>query len=296
MATSTAQAYRNPDGSQSAKNAHGSPFNRVAQVRGSTLAERHKTLIVHMLSKNRFGDELWLSTESLQVMIGRLCYRRKSGFDTRGRRLGPCDQAARRTVQRWIDDAVSSGVIAEVFPANVWVGQGKARRFRRSATYELNPAKLAPAKTYDDWHAEKLAAKPVPRRIGPQRAPDRNPPPAQEAAASPATPITAAPVHVASPQRDAHRDTRRPPRRLTPREGPQLVAKMIELMQGYTAHVEAVGGYGYDLQPDDPRYRAPMSQEHALTAACMTLGIPHDAALEHLKLCQWKFGEAEPSP
>ena len=245
-----------------------------------------------MLAKNRFGDELWLSTESLQVMIGRICFRRKSGTDTLGRHLGSCEQVSRRTVQKWIDDAVTSGVIRELYPANVWVGRERARRFRRSATYELNPVKLVPAKSWDEWHAEKLAAKPAPRRIGPERS---SSPPAQQAATHTPQPPTAASVPVTPPpMSDSYRAGRKP-RRLTSREGPQLVAKMAELMRGYTRHRQ-LDGYSFALLPEDPRYRAPMSQGKALISACMTLGITEEDAREHLKLCCWKFEEAEQGP
>lgn len=286
MATAST-AYRNSESGNNAKNALPSPFTRVAQVRASRLPERHKTLIVHMLAKNRFGDELWLSTESLQVMIGRICFRRKSGCDTLGRRLGSCEQVSRRTVQKWIDDAApedGSGPLRKVIDENSWVGHGKARRFRRSATYELNPAKLVPAKSWDEWHAEKIAAKPAPRRIGPQRS---SSPPAQQAATRTPQPPTAASVPVIPVE---HRDMGRRFRRLTSREGAKLVQKMVELMRGYTRH-RGIDGYAFDLDPGDSRYRAPMSQDHALIAACMQFCIPEESAREALKLAGWKFEE-----
>lgn len=69
---------------------------------------------------------------------------------------------------------------------------------------------------------------------------------------------------------------------------------MIELMRGCEGHKQ-IDGYWVDYlrDPDDPdpRYRAPMTQEKALISACMTLGIPHEAAEEHLKLCRWTFEE-----
>jgi hypothetical protein len=90
-------------------------------------------------------------------------------------------------------------------------------------------------------------------------------------------------VEVLPPEHD-HRDRRRAPKPLTSRERTNLAREMAVLMRGYTRHVEAVGGYSYDLQPDDPRYRPPMSQEHALIAACMKLCIPIEDAREALKL------------
>lgn len=134
-------------------------------------------------------------------------------------------------------------------------------------------------------------AAPVP--IRPSRSSHSSPSPAQERAASPTSlpPATAAPVPAAAVQQ---RETSRPPRRLTSREGPQLVAKVAELMRGYHGTVNTVSGLVH-VDESHPKYRAPMSQEHALTAACMTLGIPYEAAMEHLKLCRWKFDEPESS-
>jgi hypothetical protein len=80
-------------------------------------------------------------------------------------------------------------------------------------------------------------------------------------------------------------------RRLTPREGPKLVNEMRRLMKG----VMFVTGEGFPtndsrffpMPSDDSRYRKPMSQENALVAACMNLGIPFESAREHLKLCRF---------
>ena len=47
---------------------------------------------------------------------------------------------------------------------------------------------------------------------------------------------------------------------------------MVELMRGYTRH-RGIDGYAFDLDPGDSRYRAPMSQDHALIAACMQFCI-----------------------
>src|SRR5258708_40044091 len=103
MAASVAAAYRSPDEYESEKTP--SPFKRIDQVRASTLAERHRNLIVAMLHKNRFGDELWMSTESICVVMGRVCYRREqSGWGThdKPRPLHRCAQISRRTVRRLI--------------------------------------------------------------------------------------------------------------------------------------------------------------------------------------------------
>lgn len=287
---STLQAYRETDGQKSPNNTGLSPFSLPALIEYSTLPDRHKRLLKAMLSKNRFGSELWLSTERLQVIIGRICFRRKTGQDTRGRVLSSCERIHRRTVQRTIDElaAPGVGVLEQVLEANVWVGHGKHRRFRRSATYALRPEKLHRQQTWEEYYAEK----PRPQRS--HESHRSSPSPAQDAAASPTSlpPATAAPVPAAAVQQQ--RETSRPPRRLTSREGPQLVAKVAELMRGYHGTVNTVSGLVH-VDESHPKYRAPMSQEHALTAACMTLGIPYEAAMEHLKLCRWKFDEPESS-
>lgn len=282
MATATT-AYRNSDDRNNAKNALPSPFTRVAQVRASCLPERLKTLLIHMLSKDRFGDALWLSTESLQVMIGRVCHRRKPGVDTLGRRLGPCDQVSRRSVQKWIDEAApedGTGVLIRVIDENSWVGHGKARRFRRSATYELNPAKLIPAKSWDEYHAEKIAAKPVPRRIGPQPS---SSPSAQEAASHAEQPPNAAPVPVLPAEHRAAGcfDGSRASDRIR-KLRLELAAKIGECMRGCHGNVNTSQGLVF-IGEGHPRFRAPMSQDKAITAACMFLGLSDREGKELLK-------------
>ena len=47
---------------------------------------------------------------------------------------------------------------------------------------------------------------------------------------------------------------------------------------------EAVGGYGYDLKPDHPDYRAPQSKDVAIISACQSMcdteGVSMERALE----------------
>jgi hypothetical protein len=174
-----------------------------------------------------------------------------------------------------------------------------ANTIRRPATYRLNLSALKRRRTY-----EQLKQSRPPRRA--LHSMHSSSPPAQEAA--PPQPPAAAPVAVASPPAPSTPKTGEEfadyflgamrggrARRLTPREGPKLVQTMVELMRGYTRHVQ-IDGLSFKLQPDDPRYRAPMSQENAAIAAAMQLGIPHESVIEHLKLCQWKLpDETEPN-
>lgn len=149
---------------------------------------------------------------------------------------------------------------------------------RRTTTHQFHPEALERRCRVTSIHSKHSRSSPA--RQEPVSAP-------------PVIPAAAAPVAVPE-----HRSTGRIPRKLTPREGPKLVAKMAELMHGVTrvtGEGVAASRGAWELQPDDSRYRAPMLQDKALIAACMTLGIPEDAAREHLKLCCWKF-ESESGP
>lgn len=157
---STQRAYRNSEEFESEKTP--SPFKRIDQVRASTLAERHRNLIVAMLHKNRFGDELWMSTESICVVMGRVCYRRKqSGWSTheKPRQLHGCDQISRRAVQRLIDEVVSLGVLTQIYGDNELVPYGGGKKFRHTATYRLNPDKLVARKTHDEYVEQRARAR-----------------------------------------------------------------------------------------------------------------------------------------
>jgi hypothetical protein len=180
---STDAAYRSSDAEESEKTP--SPFTRIAQVRASTLAERHRNLIVAMLHKNRFGDELWMSTESICVVMGRVCVRRKkSGWSNHEKphQLHNCERISRRAVQRLIDELTycdrcgksssahssdhnfvprveGGGVLDERYEANSHVPYGGGRIFRHTATYRLNPDKLAPRKTYNEYVEERDRAR-----------------------------------------------------------------------------------------------------------------------------------------
>lgn len=184
-----------------------SPFTRIPQVRASDLALRHRDLIVAMMHRNRFGDELWMSTKSIAVVMGRKCHRKKAGKDTLGRKLGPCTEAHRRTVQRLIDELVycrecgsssnahpeghafvprvhGGGVLEEVYPANSRVRYRGHLEFRRSATYRLNAYKLVPRLTYEEYRDSR----PVTQPKGPQRVNAPQSPPSAKPVA-PVTPI-----------------------------------------------------------------------------------------------------------
>ncbi len=139
-----------------------------------------------------------------------------------------------------------------------------------------------------------------PIRRGPQRvessAAPASPTPVPAAASPQSSP--AAPVRVQIPLEKFVPPMNAPPpdppgqRKLTSREAGKLMGKMDELIKGRTHHTEAFGGYGYDLRPDDPRYRKPESKSNALVAACLFLGLPYWTSRTYLERCGWKFDEA----
>jgi hypothetical protein len=51
-------------------------------------------------------------------------------------------------------------------------------------------------------------------------------------------------------------------------ETTKFVADLTARMKGCTRYVERIGGYGYDLPPDDSRYRKPLHFEEALRQTC----------------------------
>lgn len=226
---------------------------------------------------------IWRASSSPYGTGEILCYASVEGYAIEA---GVSERALRYNLR----ELERIGVIELVYAANT---------IRRPATYRLNLHKLRPRRTY-----EQLKQSRPPRRAlhSVHHSSPRPSPAAQEAvqeaasvATSPLKPADAAPVAgsvAVAPAHDSHRSSERPTRRLTSREGPKLVAKMAELMKGHTRHV-GIDGYGFDLDPGDPRYRAPMAQEKALICACMTLCIPEESAKEALKLAGWNFDKEE---
>ena len=146
------------------------------------------------------------------------------------------------------------------------------------------------ARTYTEYkQAAKQGEHP---NVTPIRQPAKPAEPPRDPA--PAAPLPAREQPAAEHKPEHHRSSQRTARKLTPREGPKLVNEIRRLMRGSSSFVEAHSGLEVNLRPDDPRYRAPMSQEHALIAACMNLAIPEEAAREFLKLLpRQDLGESE---
>jgi len=265
MSASAQSAYRSSEELKSAKYSPAQPSALVRRILASRLPSHLSWTLVALVNASQQGPDFWASTFAISVEAG--------GTDARH---------GYRTVQRHIDALERARVLKIKHQANSFVpGFG----MRRTATYALHEEahkRLAPRESYPQWRDRNRRS--APARFRPQRV-SRPAPEVASPEESP-QPQPIAPVPVNQPRKFRH---------LTSREGAKLVAKMAELMKGHTRHQE-IGGYGYDLLPEDPRYRAPMSQEHALVAACMTLGIPYESAENHLKLCRWKFEDAEQGP
>ena len=156
--------------------------------------------------------------------------------------------------------------------------EGDAREFRRSATYELDVAKIASFKPpvevreFRNYREYKSATA--------KKRPHSHSSPAPR----PATPAVHAPQPVPISQPQARCTSAKEPNRRERDEMAKFVAKTRELMRGATSVLESVGGLRIQLSPNDPRYRAPMPLERAITAACMTQVVPEKKAREWLKL------------
>lgn len=284
MAASTAPDYTNSRTSDSGK------FARVEMIRASTLAERHRNLLVAMLHKNRFGDELWMSTESICVVMGRVCYRRKiAETDSRGRKLSSCEQISRRAVQRLIDEVVSLGVLTQLYGDNEVVPYGGGKKFRHTATYRLNPDKLAPRKTHDEYAEERDRARARNRQAHRQEShreesqreqsaptPIRKP---SQPAPPPQQPAPAAPLPLREqPAAEKHEHRSSAPR-LTPRQRAELGQRISLYERGVTRLDPSPSrtGMNLDLHPGDPQYVKPLPREMAILAACNSMCRGDDA-------------------
>lgn len=135
--------------------------------------------------------------------------------------------------------------------------------YRRVATYRLNVSLLERFRDLQR-HGHKADVTPI-RRKEPQH-------------------VAEVPAKAEQPTIERRSDPPVPTaRKLTPREGPKLVNEVRRLIKGVSGQVGR-DRLWVQYQPDDPRCRAPMSQEKALIAACMNLAIPEESAREFLKL------------
>ena len=302
----TAALYRNPEPHPSGKRGY-SLAEMLAIVDGSGAPHSVRALTISaLLARGEWPNEDGPATTALSVAI-----------------LGMMleDNCCRSTVQRRIKRAMKDSYWRRVRSANSWTDCPKCHKartsgkcdacpyrgrskdddgnwtgeFMRVPVYEFDIQKFrtAPrcreirhfdARTYAEYKAaakrgEQLNV--VPWRKPSQ--PDPNPP------APP--PATAAPVKQPAAEH-AHRNTARPePKpqpKLSKRECAKFVADMAVLMKGHTRHVESVGGYGFDLPPDDMRYRPKFSWDAALAATCERWHRTEESVREALKLWGYK--------
>ena len=110
-------------------------------------------------------------------------------------------------------------------------------------------------------------------------------------------PVPIRPPDVPKPAQPATapHDHRRPARQpiLNKLQTAKFAAQMQSLIDGRTRHVEQVGGYGYDLRSDDPRYRAPMHWREALETVAKVWRREPDVVLDALTIWGYKFEESE---
>jgi hypothetical protein len=308
MAASIAALYPNSDASSSAKK------------RGYTLDEI-KTIVAHS------GAPPTVVAVTLAALSARGEWPREDGPATtilsvalKGIMFDSVPSCCRRTAQRRIKRALKDEYWRSARDAHSWTDCpkcGKQRNagkcqgcgyrgrskdasgnwtgeFMRVPTYEFDIEKFrrAPrckelrhfdARTYAEYkEAAERGEHPNVREFP---SPPRNDPP------PPKPPAPAVP----QPTRKVaeHRSNQQYARKLTSREGPKLVNEMRRLMQGVKGQL-GVDRLWIEYAPNDPRYRAPMSQENALIAACMNLAIPESAAREFLKLLPRRdLGEGE---
>jgi len=176
-----------------------SPFTYAAQVRASTLPRHLHDTLCALLQFNRFGSELWASTESIAVA-------------TRGRGKNGC--ICRRSVQYHLDQLVEKKVLEQVYPANSRVRYRGDLVFRHTATYRLIPESLTARRTWEQWQASRPVALP--------KAP-------QPVRTIPPTPPAPGPAPAPMPQRAA---SAKKPRQLTRRECVTLVSEIARMLRG----------------------------------------------------------------
>lgn len=259
MAASTARAYRNPEGG---KSENPSLFSLRQLVESSTWPAEYRDLLLTLLEKNRFGTELWYSQQNLAHDLGksystvrRMIRRLRDGHRFRNRHVGECEGVLEKTID---PNMRPNGVL------------------RRSTTYRLHRQKLKLRPTPEERKNSALGAFcPLPSR------PDRPIPPASSVPAP-------APQH-RSPRREA--PSEKP--KLSSRDCAKVAAQMQSLINGRTRHIEEVGGYGFELRPGDPRYRAPMHWREALETIAKMWKRSPDVVAEALKFWEYKFEEPE---
>ncbi len=161
---STQRSYRNSAFLQS-----GNPRFLVDKVRASRFSQDVIDTVVCLMKNNPAGDDMWLSTESLQVIAARPTYTRKRTGSSGTRRradgkiievhYGPCHRVSRRTMQKRIDRAVEEKAIRVIWEANTPKAKTGLEIHRPSATYAVIAENMIPRETWEEWNAKKQEAK-----------------------------------------------------------------------------------------------------------------------------------------
>ena len=250
---STARAYRNPEELKSANFAPAQPSPLERRILASRLPGRYSTTFRCFVAISKQGPDFFGST-----------------FKTSKEA-----QISYRTAQRHLD-WLEGKVLKLKHEANKFYVSG--RGIRRTATYVLHEDAhrwLAPRETAQQWCDQN-------RR---QTAPRKR---AQNTSHSSTPPASVAPSPAPQPQPVAAAPAAEKLRQLNSRDIRKLAEEIARLMKGHTKIVE-VGGYGYALKPDDPRYVKPMSRREAVEAACKLFLIPLESAIHALKLAGYSL-------
>lgn len=257
---STQRAYRNPDDSQSGNERH--YFTRAEieeffdKCPSDLLSRRFRHFLrgAWVAAGRPFGGDILL-------------------FKGANHYRAACWYKSETTVRYNLRASEKLGLLEIVHRHHEWIRprtEGDRGLYRRVNTHRLPISLLV---KWRELH-----------RLGEQAEARNDVTPFRKPAKPAQTPVPPAPAAPLPARKVAeHRSNQRPTRKLTPREGPKLVNEMRRLMHG------CKGQAGQDrlwveFSTNDPRYRAPMSQENALIAACMNLAIPHESAREFLKL------------
>jgi hypothetical protein len=199
--------------------------------------------------------------------------------------------AAKRT-------AASCGKCDYVGRSKTPEGKANFEEFCRPFMYEIDIEKFRTAtrpkelqafeaRTYSEYRAavqrgDHANVTEMPSRKPTQ--PDSPPPPS-------VPPPTVAPLKRPAAEH-AHRSPEKPSQpKMTRRECSKFIADMAAEMKGCTSFTETVGGYGYELQPGDPRYRPKLSWREALAEVCKRWQRAPESVIEALKFWGYQLQE-----
>jgi hypothetical protein len=176
-------------------------------------------------------------------------------------------------------------------------GSTNTKEFCRPYTFEIDlekfltatPPKFVRHFCARTWKEHKEAAKHG-EHPNVTEMPSRKP--AQPDPAPPVPPpATAAPLKRPAAEH-AHRSPEKLPQpKMTRRECSKFIADMAMQMKGCTHHTESVGGYSYELQPGDPRYRPKLSWREALAEVCERWQRAPESVIEALKFWGYQLQE-----